>query len=53
MKRINLVLDEALVPEALKAAGLKTRRALAQQALQELVRRENTPAGLPSGASFR
>ena len=45
MKRTNIVLDEALVQEGLKATGLKTRRALVQQALQELVRCEKQ-AGL-------
>ncbi len=40
MKRTNVVLDDALVRRGLKATGLKTRRALVQQALQELVRRE-------------
>jgi Arc/MetJ family transcription regulator len=40
MKRTNVVLDDTLVRRGLKATGLKTRRALVQQALQELVRRE-------------
>jgi Arc/MetJ family transcription regulator len=40
MKRTNIVMDEALVREGLKATGLKTRRALVQHALEELVRRE-------------
>ena len=39
-KRTNIVLDEALVSRGLKATGLKTRRALVQRALEELVRRE-------------
>ena len=40
MKRTNIVLDETLVRQGLKATGLKTRRALVHHALQELVRRE-------------
>jgi len=40
MKRTNIVLDESLVREGLKATGLKTRRALVQYALEEVVRRE-------------
>jgi Arc/MetJ family transcription regulator len=44
-KRTSVVLDEALVSRGLKATGLKTRRALVQRALQDLVRREKQ-AGL-------
>ena len=40
MKRTNIVMDETLVRQGLKATGLKTRRALVQRALEELVRRE-------------
>ena len=40
MKRTNIVMDEALVRQGLKATGLKTRRALVHQALEELVRRK-------------
>jgi Arc/MetJ family transcription regulator len=40
MKRTNIVMDEALVRQGLKFTGLKTRRALVHQALEELVRRE-------------
>ena len=40
MKRTNIVLDESLVRQGLKVTGLKTRRALVQHALEELVRRE-------------
>lgn len=40
MKRTNIVLDEALVREGLKRTGIKTRRALVDHALHELVRRE-------------
>lgn len=40
MKRTNIVLDEALVREGLKRTGMKTRRALVDRALHELVRRE-------------
>jgi Arc/MetJ family transcription regulator len=41
MKRTNIVLDQALVRQGLKATGLKTRRALVHHALVELVRRED------------
>jgi Arc/MetJ family transcription regulator len=40
MKRTNIVLDEKLVRQGLKTTGLKTRRALVNHALTELVRRE-------------
>jgi Arc/MetJ family transcription regulator len=40
MKRTNIVMDEALVRQGLKATGIKTRRALVHHALQELVRRK-------------
>lgn len=40
MKRTNIVMDEALVRQGLKATGLKTRRALVHHALEELVRRK-------------
>jgi len=40
MKRTNIVLDETLVRQGLKATGMKTCRALVHHALQELVRRE-------------
>jgi len=41
MKRTNIVLDEELVSDALRATGLKTRRALVDYALREVVRREH------------
>lgn len=40
MKRTNIVLDEKLVRDGLKRTGMKTRRALVDFALRELVRRE-------------
>lgn len=40
MKRTNIVLNQKLVRAGLKSTGLKTRRALVEHALQELVRRE-------------
>jgi len=40
MKRTNIVLDEQLVREGLRSTGIKTRRALVDHALKELVRRE-------------
>jgi len=41
MKRTNIVLDEKLVEDALKATGLKTRRELVDYALRELLRQES------------
>jgi Arc/MetJ family transcription regulator len=40
MKRTTIVLDEKLVRQGLKTTGIKTRRALVNHALTELVRRE-------------
>ena len=40
MKRTNIVLDEKLVRAGMKTTGMKTRRALVDHALRELVRRE-------------
>ncbi|MBX7255176.1 MAG: type II toxin-antitoxin system VapB family antitoxin [Candidatus Hydrogenedentes bacterium] len=40
MGRTNIVLDDKLVTECQKATGIKTRRALIDHALQELLRRE-------------
>ena len=40
MKRTNIVLNEKLVRQGLKATGIKTRHALVNHALTELVRRE-------------
>ena len=40
MKRTNIVMDEDLVRQGLKATGIKTRRALVHHALKELVRRK-------------
>jgi Arc/MetJ family transcription regulator len=40
-KRTNIVVDENLVQTALKATGLKTRRALIDFALRDLLRRES------------
>jgi Arc/MetJ family transcription regulator len=41
MKRTNIVLDEALVSKGMKLTGIKTRRALVNHALAQLVRRES------------
>jgi Arc/MetJ family transcription regulator len=38
--RTNIVLDDTLVADCQKATGLKTRRALIDHALQELLRHE-------------
>ncbi len=40
MGRTNIVLDDSLVLECQKVTGIKTRRALVDHALQELLRRE-------------
>ena len=41
MKRTNVVLDDKLVEDCMKATGIKTRRALIDHALRELLRHEN------------
>jgi Arc/MetJ family transcription regulator len=40
VSRTNVVLDDKLVADCQKATGLKTRRALVDHALQELLRHE-------------
>jgi len=40
MSRTNVVLDDILVANCQKATGLRTRRALIDHALQELLRHE-------------
>jgi Arc/MetJ family transcription regulator len=41
MKRTNIVLDDKLVNDCMKATGIKTQKALIDHALHELLRREN------------
>ncbi|PXF55600.1 MAG: DUF2191 domain-containing protein [Deltaproteobacteria bacterium] len=41
MGRTNVVLDDELVDKCQKATGIKTRRALIDYALRELLRRES------------
>ena len=41
MKRTNVVLDEKLVKDCIKATGIKTQKALIDHALRELLRHEN------------
>jgi Arc/MetJ family transcription regulator len=41
MGRTNIVLDDALVAKCRRATGIKTRRALVQYALEELLRHKN------------
>ncbi|MGB9497853.1 MAG: type II toxin-antitoxin system VapB family antitoxin [Dissulfuribacterales bacterium] len=41
MGRTNVVLDDELVDKCRKATGIKTRRALIDYALRELLRRES------------
>jgi Arc/MetJ family transcription regulator len=40
MSRTNVVLDDKLVVDCQKVTGIKTRRALVNHALQELLRHE-------------
>ena len=40
MSRTNIVLDDALVANCQKTTGIKTRRALVDHALKELLRHE-------------
>jgi len=40
MSRTNVVLDDTLVTDCQKVTGIKTRRALVNHALQELLRHE-------------
>ena len=40
MKRTNVVLDEKLINDCIKATGIKTRKALIDHALRELLRHE-------------
>jgi Arc/MetJ family transcription regulator len=40
MARTNVVLDDQLVDECVKATGIRTRRALIDHALHELLRHE-------------
>lgn len=40
MKRTNIVLDEKLVMDCIKATGIKTQKALVDHALRELLRHE-------------
>ena len=41
MKRTNIVIDEKLIKEGMKTTGIKTRRALVDYALRDLLRRES------------
>ena len=41
MKRTNIVLDDDLVEDCIKATGIKTQKALIDHALRELLRHEN------------
>jgi Arc/MetJ family transcription regulator len=41
IKRINLIIDEKLIKAGLKATGIKTRRALVDYALRDLLRRKS------------
>ena len=40
MKRTNIVLDEKLAKDCMKATGIKTQNALIDHALRELLRHE-------------
>jgi Arc/MetJ family transcription regulator len=41
MKRTNIVMDEKLIKEGMKTTGIKTRRALVDYALRDLLRHES------------
>ena len=41
MKRTNIVIDEKLIKDGMKATEIKTRRALVDYALRDLLRRES------------
>jgi len=41
MKRTNIVIDEKLINAGLKVTGFKTRKALVDYALRDLLRRES------------
>ena len=41
MKRTNVVIDDKLVEDCLRATGIKTRKALIDHALRELYRHES------------
>ncbi len=41
MKRTNIVIDEKLIKEGMKSTGIKTRRALVDYALRDLLCRES------------
>ena len=41
MKRTNIVIDEKLIKDGMKATEIKTRRALVDYALRVLLRRES------------
>jgi len=41
MKRTNVLLDDKIFEDCLKATGIKTRRALIDHALRELLRHES------------
>ena len=46
MKRTNIVIDEKLIKDGMKATEIKTRRALVDYALRVLLRRESQKRGL-------
>ena len=52
-KRTNIVLDEGLVRQGMKATGIKTQRALVHHALSELVRREKQKGWLALEGKIR
>ncbi len=41
MKRTNIVIDEKLIRDGLRTTGIKTRRALVDYALRDLLRRQS------------
>lgn len=50
--RTNIVIDNALMNDVLKATGLKTKREAVELGLKTLLRLKNKNASRPSGASY-
>ena len=51
--RTNIVLDDDLVREAKKLTGIKTKRALVDEALRQLVRSRKAPSLLDLKGTIR
>jgi len=53
MSRTNINLDDALVTKGLQITGLRTKRALVDHALRELIRKEDQKGVLALEGKFR